>query len=225
MLVWLALLALFVWGCVRVYAGHAPPAEPARVLSHREMGFLAAAADAFYPPGGDVPPSGTEAGVPAYTDRYVATVPGSTRLLMRLLFFLVEHGTLFFPAPAPLGRRRFSALAAEQRVAALEGWRTSRFFPRRLVFSTLRAILTMGYFAHPPVLRQLRLAPYAIDTPVCEADLLFPAVGRHPDTIAFTEADLTPPGPRPPLALDGPLAPGFDGPEGPLVPGFAEPGS
>ena len=71
------------------------------------------------------------------------------RLLMHLLFFLIEHATLFFPAPGRGGRRRFSSLALEQRAAVLEGWRTSRLFPRRLVFASLRAILTMGYFALP----------------------------------------------------------------------------
>jgi hypothetical protein len=126
---------------------------------------------------------------------------------MRLLLLLVEHATLVFPAPPPRGRRRFSALAPAQRVAALEGWRASRFFARRLVFTSLRALLMMGYFAHPAVLRQLRLAPYAIDTPVVEADLLFPRVGAHPDTIRYTEAELTPRRPAAPLDLDGPLHP------------------
>ena len=78
---------------------------------------------------------------------------------------------------------------------------------RRLVFTSLRALLMMGYFAHPVVLRHLRLAPYAIATPVVEADLLYPRVGAHPATIRFTEADLTPYAPARPLDLDGPLHP------------------
>jgi hypothetical protein len=98
------------------------------------------------------------------------------RFLMHLLFFLLEHATLFFPAPGRAGRRRFSSLALEQRTASLEAWRTSRLYPRRLVFSSLRAILTMGYFAHPSVLRQLGLAPYAVRTPIRD-DLWYPRIG------------------------------------------------
>jgi hypothetical protein len=208
-LVGLGLLVLLVaaWVLWRVAGGHPRLPQPTRVLAPREWAFLAAAADALFPAGGAVTPSGSEAGIPAYTDRYVASVPATTRRLMRLLLFLVEHATLLFPAPPPWGRRRFSALSAEQRVAALEGWRTSRLFPRRLVFASLRALLTMGYFAHPRVLRELGLAPYAIATPVVEADLLYPRVGAHPDTIRFGRADLTPPGPARPLDLDGPLHP------------------
>jgi hypothetical protein len=128
---------------------------------------------------------------------------------MHLLFFLVEHATLFFPAPGRGGMRRFSALGTEQRTAVLEGWRKSRLFPRRLVFASLRAILTMGYFAFPAVLRELRLAPYEIRTPVCEADLLYPRVGAPRRSVPFSRADLTPPSDGTPIALDAPLHPDY----------------
>ena len=154
-------------------------------------------------------PSGTEAGIPAYVDGYLDRVPAPTRLLMRLLFFLVQHATLVFPARHPLGFRRFSSLPPEQRVEVLEGWAGSRLFPRRLAFLSLRAILTMGYFADPVVLRRLGPAPYAIDTPVREADLLYPPVGESTDAIRHGPADLTPPGPVAALDLEGPLHPDY----------------
>jgi hypothetical protein len=94
-------------------------------------------------------------------------------------------------------------------VAALEGWRTSRLYLRRLVFMSLRAILSMGYLAHPRVLRQLRQAPLDFETPVCEADLLFPPIGRGPEAIRYSSADLTPPSDGTPLSLDGPLHPRY----------------
>jgi hypothetical protein len=123
---------------------------------------------------------------------------------MRLLFVLFEHGTLVFPAPGGLrGRRRFSSLDLERRIAVLEGWAGSRLSARRLAFGNLRAIVTLGYFAHPPVLRQLGLAPWAIDPPVCEADLLYPRVGAHPDTISLTRADLTPASAAVPIDREG----------------------
>ena len=98
---------------------------------------------------------------------------------MRALFFLFEHATLVFPAPGGLrGMRRFSALTRPQREAVLERWRTSRLFLRRLVFTSLRALCTLGYFASPGCCARLRLAPFAIETPVCEADLWYPADRR-----------------------------------------------
>jgi hypothetical protein len=134
---------------------------------------------------------------------------------VRLLFFLVEHATIVFPAPGGLsGMRRFSSLSEAQRVAALDGWQRSRLFPRRLVFTSLRAIATMGYFSSPAVLRALDLAPRAIPTPVCEADLLYPRIGAHPDTIRKTRADLTPPSDGTPLPSDAPLHPCYAAPAG-----------
>jgi hypothetical protein len=105
------------------------------------------------------------------------------RLLMRLLFFLMEHATLLFAAPPPRGRRRFSSLDAGQRTAVLESWRASRLFPRRLVFTSLRAVLTNAYLADPEVLRHLGLTPWAIVPPVAEADLLYPPIGRPKEAI------------------------------------------
>ncbi|MAE95936.1 MAG: hypothetical protein CL910_14865 [Deltaproteobacteria bacterium] len=209
----LAAVALGAWAVRRVWWGYPPAPPDAKVLSRREIAFLAAAADATYPSGGPVPPSGSEAGVPSYADRYVAAVPPGTGLLMRLLFFLVEHATLAFPAPGRGGRRRFSSLSPDQRGAVLEAWGTSSWFPRRLVFSSLRAILTMGYFADPVVLRALDLAPRAIETPVVEADLLYPPIGAPRDAIRHRPGDLSPIGGAP------------VGPGAPLHPAYREPAS
>ena len=67
----------------------------------------------------------------------------------------------------------------------------------------------MGYLGDPVVMRHLRVAPLAIDSPVCEADLLYPAIGARPDTIALGPADLTPPSDGTPLDLDGLLHPDY----------------
>jgi choline dehydrogenase-like flavoprotein len=159
MIGWLALGAALGWAWVRVFAGHPSPGVTLRVLSRREVALLDAAGAATFPAGGAIPPSGAEAGIASYVDRWLASVNPRMRRLMRLLFFLVEHATLFLPAPGRGGFRRFTSLRPEQQVAVLEGWRTSQWPARRLVFHSLRAILTMGFFAHPPVLRQLGLEP------------------------------------------------------------------
>lgn len=209
---------MWIWGLAavalgyafwRVALGYPRPSRRFQALSRCEAAFLAGAAEATFPAGGEIPPSGLEADLSGYSDRLLMAAHPRVRLLMHLLFFLVEHATLFFPAPGRRGRRRFSALDVEQRAAVLEGWRTSRLFPCRLVFASLRAILTMGYFAFPPVLRQLGLAPYEIRTPVCEADLMYPRIGASRSSIRLSRADLTPPSDGTPIPLDAPLHPDY----------------
>lgn len=203
---WLVLLAVVLgYGAYRFLAGYPVPEVRCAALSAREYATVAAASLASYPRGGAIEPSGLDAGIPAHVDRFVAAQQPSTRLLMRLLFVLVEHATLLFPAPGAGGRRRFSALDEQQQVAYLRGWQTSRLLPRRLVFVSLRAILTMGYFADPAVLRALGIAPRAFPTPVCEADLLWPRVGQSRGTIRYRAEDVTPPGAPVPLGYDGEL--------------------
>jgi hypothetical protein len=68
----------------------------------------------------------------------------------------------------------------------------------------------MGYLGHPIAMRALNVAPYDFPSPVCEADLLYPRIGAHPDTIVFSEADLSV-SDGSPLDLDGPVHPDFAG--------------
>lgn len=207
----LALLGLLLAaGIARLWAGYPAPGFQPRVLARRELATLAAVADVLFPEGGAVTPSGTRAGIPAYVDRLVAAAQPRQRRLMRALFALVEHAPLLLPAPGGLsGLRRFTRLSPAQRQAALAGWQHSGWFPRRLVFTSLRALCALGYFADPAVLRSLRLAPYRIDTPVCEADLLYPPIGAGRDAIAYGPGDLTPESDGTPLALDGAWMPGY----------------
>lgn len=209
MLLRLLLLAAAIWGIRRLFFGYPPLPGPTRVLAAREWALVSAAGDAMFPRGGAIPPSASQAGVPAYVDRYVASVPARVRLLMRMLFLLVEQATLLFPAPGGGGRRRFSRLSVEQQQAVLEGWRTSRLFPRRLVFTSLRAILSMGYLADPVVLNRLELAPWDLTSPVLEPDLLYPPVGQPRSAIRHSPADRTPPSDGTPLALDAPVHPDY----------------
>lgn len=199
----------------RVWAGYPRPASPLPGLSRREAALVAAVAEALFPRGGAVQPSGLDAGVPAWCGRWLVALPPGTRLLVRCLFALVEHATLLFPAPGWDGFRRFSALDPERRGQLLEGWRTSRWFVRRLVFTSLRAIVTQGYFADAAVLRALRLAPFAIEAPVTAADALYPPIGQPRSAIRFRAEQVEVQGPldRPPagvpLDLTSPLHPDY----------------
>lgn len=207
---WVVPIVLAAYAVYRFAWGYPRPIQRYHSLMRGEAEFLANAADAMFPPGGAISYSGVEADLPGYTDRLVTASHPRIRLAMHALFFLVEHATIFFPAPGGGGRRRFSSLGRVQQVAALEGWEHSQSYLRRVVFTSLRSILTLAYFAHPPVLRQLHLAPLVIDTPIVEADLLYPPIGGKPEAIRFTRADLRPvPDPGIPLDLDGPIHPAY----------------
>jgi hypothetical protein len=206
MLGWLVLAALAAAFLARVSIGYPRPRQPTRALFRGEAALLASAAQAMYPPGGAIPPSGLDADIPGYVDRLMAASHPRVRWLMHLLVFTVEHGTLVFWAPGYTGWRRFSSLTSGQQVAVLDAWARSPLFFRRLVFTSLRSLCTLGYFAHPPVQRQLGVAPLAIETPVCEADLLYPPIGRLPEAIAHRPSDVSAPlDHAEPLRLDGPL--------------------
>lgn len=208
MIGWTVFVAFVFWAGYRLFFGYPRPVVPLSVLAAREAAFLDAAAEALFPAGSEIPLSGREANLPGYVDGWLQLVPARQRLLIRALLLLVEQSTLFFPPPGP-GLRRFSALSLAQREAALRGWGASRLGLRRLVFTSLRALLTMGYLGHPVVLRHLDLAPYAIETPVLAADLLYPRAGQHPRSNSLGPSDLTPPSEGRPLALDGPLHPDY----------------
>lgn len=209
MLPWVAVGVLLGYAGARLALGYPIPARPATRLLRSEVAFLSAAADALFPRGEPIAPSGTDAGIPSYVDRYLGEVPPRLAFLMRCLFLLFEHASLVVRAPGRGGMRRFSSLSLEQRVAVFERWQRSSVVPMRLVFASLRAILTMGYFGSPEVLRALRLAPYAIATPVAEADLLYPPIGKGPEAIRWARADLTAPSDGSPIPLDAPLHPAY----------------
>lgn len=201
-------LAYTVW---RLALGYGAPRRATRQLFRHEVAFLDAAAEAMFPEGGAIPLSGLEADLPGYVDRYVDTLPSKKQFQIRLLLLLFEQATIFFPAPGRGGFRRFSALGVAQRLAVLEGWNDSGWFVRRLIFMALRAVLTMGYLSHPVALRHLRFAPLAIRSPISEADLLYPRIGFHPDSLILTREDLTPPSDGTPIDRDGPLHPDYAG--------------
>ena len=211
--IWIPLAALAlgaaIWAAARVFGGY-PPRDPAfMALSAREVALVTAAADAAFPPGGVIAPSGSEAGIPHHLDLYLAAQSSRNRRLLRLLLAFFEHATLLFPGPGATGFRRFSALSPEQRAAVLEAWSQSSLRARRIVFTSLRTILTMGYFDSPAVLRATGLAPLAIDTPVVDADLLYPRIGAGRDTICWQPEDRDRPVSRAPLDPHGPLHPAY----------------
>jgi len=140
-----------------IVAGY-PPArlQKGALLSRKEQAIVSACADALFPPGGPIPLSGTDAGLLAYMDVYVRRLPPLARLLVRLLFLSLEHGPwVFGPRPA-----RFTRLRPAERIAVLRAMATSRMYFRRLSCLSLRAMMTMGYLAHPDVARTMRMVTH-----------------------------------------------------------------
>lgn len=198
----LAAVAGLVWLVRRCFVY--PEARGRRVVLGRgQVAFVEAAAEAIFPAGGAVPVSGREAEVSAYLDGWLALLPAGQRRQIGALLFLMEHATLLFPAPGP-SLRRFSSLSIDRRVAVLEAWSESGLAARRLVFSALRALLTMAYLGHPRALAAIGMAPFAFESPVLEPDLLYPPIGKGRDAIRWSEADRTPPSAGVPLDPEGP---------------------
>lgn len=209
LIVLVAAAGVLVWAAVRGLLGYGPRPASLAQLSAREAAFLGAAADAVFPRGGTPAQSGTEAGVVHHVDRWLALLARRNRVLIRLLLVFFEHATLLLPAPGRGGRRRFSSLSLSQRSALLARWEHSSLRIRRLIFASLRTIVTSSYFGNPAVLRELGLAPLAIETPVVAADLLFPRIGQSRASIRWTVEDLGRPRPRTPLDPRGPLHPDY----------------
>jgi len=185
------------------------PTADLQALAQYEYAFVEAAAEAIFPRGGALESSGMDAGVAGYVDGFVASQPRRLRVLIHLLIFLCEYAAVFFPLGGQGLLRPFTRRSPEARVRYLDAWRTSSLAPARLVFTSLRAIVTLGYLADPAVLRALGLAPKAIESPVLEADLLWPRVGERHEQIPYRREDLTGPSSGLPLPLDAPLHPDY----------------
>jgi hypothetical protein len=119
----------------------------------KEQAVIAACADAFFPPGGPIPVSGTRAGLVSYFDEYLGRLPKGQAVLVRLLVWFIEHGPWVF-GPKPV---RFTRLSLADRIRVLKSMQTSPIYFRRIAFLSMRTILTMGYLANAEVMRAMHM--------------------------------------------------------------------
>ncbi len=148
--------------------------ERSAALTATERVLFSAAIEVMFPPGGALARSGTDAQILTHLGGFVARLGRTNRRLIGLLVVAIEWASLLVPAPGPGGRRRFSRQTENQRAASLEQLRTSPRYLERLMFTSLRALLTMGYFADPEVAAALGLAPAALRPHPSPADGLWP---------------------------------------------------
>lgn len=145
-----ALLAAVALALRGVVLGYPPPTKESSILSAKEQAILVAAADAFFPTGGAISMSGTEAGVVTYFEQFLAEVPAKNRLLMRLLIRFIEHGPWVFNR-CP----RFTSQTRDGRVRTLRSWEKSPTYFLRLSFQSMRALFTLAFIGNDAVAAQL----------------------------------------------------------------------
>lgn len=136
-----------------VFLGYPAKRLPEALLSAKEQAIVAACADTLFPAGGPIPISGTDAGLVEYMEGYFARLPETQRILVRLLFWFIEHGPWIF-GPRPV---RFTSLRLPDRLRVLEAMRTSPIYFRRIAFLSVRTMLTMGYLANDEVAASMRM--------------------------------------------------------------------
>ena len=193
------LLVIGLFAAYRLRWGYPRSARDFQVIGRGDAAFLEAAAETLFPPTEGMPLSGLEADLPAYADGYLVALPVKQRRLIRALFLLFEQGTLLWPARGVGAFRRFSALSPQQRLRVLHGWEQSRLRSRRMAISALKAVLILGYLGRPESLAALGMSPWPIESPIGEADLIYPPIGEGLDRIPYTRADLTVPSDGTPL--------------------------
>jgi len=154
---WMLLIVslVLVGALVRgVLLGYGPARPEAPLLNAKEQAVVLAAADAMFPGGGVLPISGSEAGVLRYMDDTMRASPWRQRLLVRLMLRFVEHGPWLVNFRARLTRQ-----GPEQRVDTLRSWSSSSIYFLRVVFTSLRTLISLSYLANARVVDRIGAAP------------------------------------------------------------------
>jgi hypothetical protein len=134
-----------------------------RALNPRERTLIGAVADAFFPPNGPIPISGTEAGAVPYFERYIDRSGARSAFLMRLLIAFTDLSPIAFGTK----RRRFTRLSRAEQIEHLHEAFMSQIYFRRVSFTSLRALMTMAYLSNDEVARHMNMVqdpdPFGMD--------------------------------------------------------------
>ena len=124
-----------------------PAGEGLQYLAPGEAELLDAMAEALFPPGGDPPLSGADAGITGYLDGVFGDMPDPTGDLLRLLLNSLDDWCRLTSG------RRFAVLSLEARQQRLRNWADHPIPPLRSAVSSLLLFISAGYCGHPDVRR------------------------------------------------------------------------
>lgn len=153
--VWIAIpLVLAAAVVARLFAGYPAPEREFKHLSRWSHSFLRTAGESMFPAGGALPPSSEEVDLVGYLDSWLGAIPKQQRLLMNLLFMLLEQAPLVFGPHLS----RCSKLSDEQRTAYFEKWDRSGIYFVRAMLVSLRMVLSFAFLDHPKVQEALGMS-------------------------------------------------------------------
>lgn len=120
-------------------------------IARTVRGGIAATAEATFPENDFGAPDWKQTQLVERTLNYIELVPPRARLLLTVLYAVIELGGPFLLA----GFGRFSSLSVQRRDAAMHRWGKSSFFLYRVLYDGLMAQLKMMYLSHFHVQRHL----------------------------------------------------------------------
>ena len=120
-----------------------PAGEGFTWLSEAEARFVAAYADALFPPGGTPALAGADAGLSGWFDVVLGGMPPDKAQQLKLLLHALENLGVFE------GGAPFTELDRETRSAIVRTWTTSPIAPLRGSALSLGVLLGAGYTTHP----------------------------------------------------------------------------
>ncbi len=125
------------------------PSESApKILTNFEANIVSTLGQVMYPREGGIPVDAEQARALEYVERWLAALPLQERVLLRMLFLLIEFS---MPVFGPSRARRFTQATPEAQYEYLKTWETSRIYFRRVSMYGLRSVFALAYFADDSV--------------------------------------------------------------------------
>lgn len=125
------------------------------IFTAREHKVLQALAERLFPRDPRFPVSGADLDFAPAIERFFANVGPSVTNNLKRAIFVFDRGAHF----SRLTHRSFRRLKPEDQDAYVRAWAESSLYPRRLLFTGLKMVLTMVYTSHPGVERAVGYDP------------------------------------------------------------------
>ena len=123
-----------------------------KILTNFEANIVSTLGQVMYPREGGIPVDAEQARALEYVERWLAALPLQERVLLRMLFLLIEFS---MPVFGPSRARRFTQATPEAQYEYLTTWETSRIYFRRVSMYGLRSVFALAYFSDEGVREQI----------------------------------------------------------------------